>query len=206
LRAIQEKEIERVGGTEPKRVEVRIITATNKNLAKAVRDKQFREDLYFRIKGVEFMLLPLDHRPEDTPLLARHFIKKHRLDHDTPLTDFDIHRWLQFYYLAHREPFLTCESSIRDFENAVQRAAADGTLKHCGDYPVEDILMICKDEDKHTWVIGPRYYKQEVIEEADRQMACDLCETAKDVAKLLGKSPTWVSRNITVKGRARADA
>ena len=76
LRVLQEKEIERVGEARTRKVDVRIITATNQDLAQLVAQGRFREDLYYRLKVVEVKLPPLRQRREDIPLLSDHFISK----------------------------------------------------------------------------------------------------------------------------------
>ena len=78
LRAIEAREIERVGGGKPIRVDVRIVAATNRDLARAVRDGQFREDLYFRLNVLPMEVPPLRERPGDVPLLVRHFAELQR--------------------------------------------------------------------------------------------------------------------------------
>jgi two-component system response regulator AtoC len=81
LRVIQEREFTRIGGVQPIKVDVRIVTATNKNLDDLVRKAQFREDLYYRINVIALVLPPLRERGEDIPLLAKHFLEK-RLDEE----------------------------------------------------------------------------------------------------------------------------
>jgi DNA-binding NtrC family response regulator len=76
LRAIQEKEFERVGGNEAIKVDVRLIAATNQNLEGGVHAGRFREDLYYRLRVVELAIPPLHERREDIPLLAEHFLKE----------------------------------------------------------------------------------------------------------------------------------
>ncbi len=77
LRVLQEKKIIRVGGTKQIEVNARVITATNKNIEKLIKEKIFRDDLYFRIKDVSIHLHPLRERREDIPHLIKHFIKKY---------------------------------------------------------------------------------------------------------------------------------
>jgi two-component system nitrogen regulation response regulator NtrX len=77
LRAIEAREIERVGGGQPIRVDVRIIAATNKDLARAVTEGRFREDLLFRLNVIPLHVPPLRERPSDIPLLVRHFSALH---------------------------------------------------------------------------------------------------------------------------------
>jgi DNA-binding NtrC family response regulator len=77
LRVVQEAELERVGGTKPVKIDIRIIAATNKNLEKAMEEGGFREDLYFRLNVFPITIPPLRHRHEDIPLLAGHFINKY---------------------------------------------------------------------------------------------------------------------------------
>ena len=76
LRALQEKEFERVGGNQPIRVDVRVIAATNQDLEAAVQGGRFREDLYYRLKVIELVIPPLSARREDVPLLIEHFMKE----------------------------------------------------------------------------------------------------------------------------------
>jgi two-component system nitrogen regulation response regulator NtrX len=84
LRVLQEGEIERVGGSETIRVDVRVIAATNKDLAREVKTGRFREDLWFRLNVVPIATPPLRERPEDVPQLARHFLERFRLENGRP--------------------------------------------------------------------------------------------------------------------------
>ena len=77
LRALQEREIERLGGTQNIRVDVRLIAATNRNLEQMVAEKQFRSDLYYRLKVFPVVSPPLRDRRSDIPMLVRHFVDKH---------------------------------------------------------------------------------------------------------------------------------
>jgi two-component system nitrogen regulation response regulator NtrX len=88
LRAIESGEIERVGGGKPIRVDVRILSATNKDLTRAVADGSFREDLFFRLNVIPLALPPLRERPDDIEALVKHFSALHRGRTGQPLTSW----------------------------------------------------------------------------------------------------------------------
>ena len=88
LRAIQEKEFERVGGQSPITVDVRLIAATNRDLEQAMEQGQFREELYYRLKVVTLQVPPLRERPEDIPLLLSYFTDHFCREHEKELKDF----------------------------------------------------------------------------------------------------------------------
>ncbi len=81
LRVLQEQEFERVGGTKPVKVDVRVIAATNRDLRKEVAAGRFREDLYYRLNVIRIDLPPLRDRPEDIPLIANHFLNEFNREH-----------------------------------------------------------------------------------------------------------------------------
>jgi two-component system nitrogen regulation response regulator NtrX len=101
LRAIEAKEIERVGGGKPVKVDVRIVAATNKDLTRCVHEGTFREDLFFRLNVIPIELPPLRERPDDVPALVRHFtaLDRARTGHPSPtwgeeaLRAFARYRW-----------------------------------------------------------------------------------------------------------------
>lgn len=88
LRAIQEKEIERVGGQKPFAIDVRIISATNSRLLTEIKNHQFREDLYYRLNVIPLHLPPLRERPEDIPLLAEYFLHKYNREFGKKIKNF----------------------------------------------------------------------------------------------------------------------
>ncbi|WP_149554085.1 sigma-54-dependent transcriptional regulator [Treponema pectinovorum] len=88
LRVLQEKTFERVGGEDTIEVDVRIISATNKKLEEEVKQKRFREDLYFRLKGIEITVPPLRERKDDIPLLLNSFLKKYNKENNKDVKGF----------------------------------------------------------------------------------------------------------------------
>ncbi len=132
LQVLQEKTFERVGGTETLTADVRIIAATNANLKEAVRNKKFREDLYFRIKVIDFELPPLRNRLKDVPRLANFFLEKYRNELNRFVLEFDDES---------REALCRYDypGNIRELENAVERAVvlAEDDVIHIHDLPDE---------------------------------------------------------------------
>ena len=115
LRAIQEREIDRVGGTQPIKVDVRIVATSNRNLEAEVKNGEFREDLFFRLNVIEIKLPSLRERPQDIPILANFFAEKYaeangvdRLPIDTQAMDLlRSHAW---------------RGNVRELENTMHRA------------------------------------------------------------------------------------
>jgi DNA-binding NtrC family response regulator len=130
LRVIQSRLLERVGETETREVDVRIILATNSDLAQLVAAGRFREDLYYRINVVNVDVPPLRERPEDIPFLLDHFLGLFR-DYHGKWVDGCTPEALD-YLLGHSWP-----GNIRELENAVERAVvlARGNLVDVGDLP-----------------------------------------------------------------------
>ncbi|OGW37478.1 MAG: nitrogen regulation protein NR(I) [Nitrospirae bacterium GWC2_56_14] len=114
LRVLQEREFERVGGTESIRTDVRVIAATHQNLEKAVREKRFREDLFYRLNVIQLNIPPLRKRKDDIPPLAEYFMQKHQSGQGKPrvLTPETL-KVLRAY---------DWPGNVRELENAVQRA------------------------------------------------------------------------------------
>jgi len=115
LRALQEREIDRVGGARPVRVNIRVLATSNRDLAQAVRDGTFREDLLYRLNVVNLRLPCLRERPADILALAEHFVKKYAAANGTP--DRPLSQEARRRLLAHRWP-----GNVRELENAMHRA------------------------------------------------------------------------------------
>lgn len=115
LRAIEESEIERVGGVKTVIVDVRIVAASNRDLEKAVEDKSFREDLYYRLNVFPIEIPPLRERKKDIPLLVEYFINKYCIELKTTQKDIskDALNILMNYYW---------KGNVRELENTIERA------------------------------------------------------------------------------------
>ncbi len=115
LRFLQDRKIERVGGTQPMEVDVRIIAATNRDLKKDMENHLFREDLYYRLKVVPLEMPPLRERKEDIIPLAQHFLKKFCKDHRKPPVTLSPEG--EGALLMHPWP-----GNVRELENLISRA------------------------------------------------------------------------------------
>lgn len=115
LRVLQDMEFERVGDSTPLKVDVRVIAATNKSLSRKVKQGEFREDLYYRLKVIEMTLPPLRDRREDIPLLVKHFLKKFnkKLQKDIEAVSDDV----QKIFMEYPWP-----GNVRELEHSVEHA------------------------------------------------------------------------------------
>jgi DNA-binding NtrC family response regulator len=115
LRAIQEREIDRVGGAKPVKVDIRILATSNRDLAQAVRENTFREDLLYRLNVVNLKIPSLRDRPADVIALAEHFIKKYAAANGVPERPLSAEARRRL--TLHRWP-----GNVRELENAMHRA------------------------------------------------------------------------------------
>ena len=131
LRVLESKEFTRLGGSEPIKVDFRVICATNQNLERAVEEGKFREDLYYRINVFSIHLPPLRERPEDIPMLAQHFLERFARQMNRPYEGFDPGAM----DLLVRHPW---PGNVRELANAVERALVVGSppLVRAVDLPV----------------------------------------------------------------------
>jgi DNA-binding NtrC family response regulator len=121
LRVLEERRFDRVGGTQPIEVDVRIVVATNRNLQKSIEEKLFREDLYFRIAAVPLTIPPLRERGDDVLLLANHFLEKFSREFAKP--GLELSSQARERLLHYRWP-----GNVRELQNTLERAVilADG--------------------------------------------------------------------------------
>jgi DNA-binding NtrC family response regulator len=131
LRVIQSKQFERVGGNETLTADVRLVSATNRDLVKAVAQKEFREDLYFRLSMFPIVIPPLRQRRSDILVLAEHFLKHFSEEVSKPHLVFSKKALRLLYNYA-------WPGNVRELENAIQRAVlmADGSTINENDLPL----------------------------------------------------------------------
>jgi len=123
LRAIQEREIDRVGSSHPRKVDIRIIAATHKNLAKAMEAKEFRQDLFYRLNVIVVALPPLRDRREDIPAMVEHFLARFCAENNLPVKSVapeTLTRLMEYDW----------PGNVRELENTIERAVAlyDGAV------------------------------------------------------------------------------
>ena len=144
LRAIQEQELRRVGGTSNIKINVRFIAASNRDIEEAVKNNEFRLDLYYRLNVIQFHLPPLSQRKEDIPLLVRHFVDKYskKMNKKVEIIGDDFLGILRNYEFP---------GNVRELENIVERAIAlfkGGVLdqQYLPDYVTKFSLISFRDK------------------------------------------------------------
>jgi two-component system response regulator AtoC len=135
LRVLQEREIERVGGTRSIKIDVRVIAATNTNLKEAVNRGTFREDLYYRLNVVPILVPPLRERAQDVPLLAEHFLRRDTRDFNKRIEGLSPEAVAALQ--AYRWP-----GNVRELENVIERCVvlAEGPVIQLNDLPLDVLL------------------------------------------------------------------
>jgi transcriptional regulator with PAS, ATPase and Fis domain len=167
LRVLQTKDFERIGENNTRKVDVRVISATNRNLDEALKEGSFREDLFYRLNGVRIKLSPLRERPEDIPLLIHHFLNKFSKENLVEISP-DADKTLKAYRWS---------GNVRELENVIERAAllaGNGVieLKHLPEeirvtseqkvlsleevekIQIKKVLQIAKDYDEAARILG----------------------------------------------------
>lgn len=178
LRVLQEKKIERVGGTEPINLDLRIVAATNKDLEREVKGGRFREDLYYRLNICRVAVPPLRERKEDIPLLAEYFMKKYAQEHgkDFKFLGVDLLLYLMEY------PF---PGNVRELQNMIEQ----GVILSSDEEEVLSLQMITSQRGLGTIFPDiPRdgsplwKYEKYIIESTMRRYS----RNKQKVAKVLG--------------------
>jgi len=190
LRVIQDKTFERIGGTKPIKVDIRIIAATNKDLEKMVKNGSFREDLYFRLNVIPIFLPPLRERKEDIPLLIDHFLKKFNKEYKKNIT---INKSAMEKLINYSWP-----GNVRELENTIERLVI---LAEKEEITLNDLPFYIR-QDNGSKIIGVNLknslpnqielIEKKAIEEALK--ACNYNQTK--AAKMLGLTKRQINYKI----------
>ena len=186
LRILQEREFERVGGTCPIKVNVRLLAATNKNLEEAIRNGEFRQDLYYRLNVVQLAMPPLRERRDDILLLANYFAAIH---------GDRCKRRVRGISAAARECLLRYDwfGNVRELENAIERAIALGVSDVI---LLEDLPEAIVETGEPTGAALPKYH--DAIRAAKKTLIRNAIEQANgnytEAAKQLGVHRNYLSR------------
>jgi DNA-binding NtrC family response regulator len=186
LRVLQQKKVRSVGDTHEKEVNVRVIAATNKKLEDAIKNKTFREDLYYRLNVISITMPPLREIREDIPLLISHLIKKHKPEGATTLPE--VSPEAMALMMGYHWP-----GNVRQLENVIERAFALGVndVLQVNDLPNEIVQQSSK------WTPADVNCNLKVIEEKAIRYALQKAEGNKaEAAKLLGINTTTVYRKM----------
>jgi transcriptional regulator with GAF, ATPase, and Fis domain len=199
LRALQEKEIERVGGSSVIKTDVRIIAATNRDLEKLLQEGKFRMDLYYRLNIFPIILPPLRKRIEDIPVLASHFIQRFAKKTSKPLSNLSKKALLQLN--EYNWP-----GNVRELEHVIERSvllSTGDTIKEIH-LPFRKNMPDTSPENK-TFVI-------KTIDENEREHIIKTLKLTKGkiagqggAAELLGVPPSTLSSKMKKLGISRSD-
>ncbi len=182
LRVLQEQTFERVGGSEPIKVDVRIVAATNRNLEELIEEGRFRDDLYYRLNVVRINIPPLRKRKSDIPLLVDYFLKKYSAENNKQITG--ISREAMDLLMKYNYP-----GNVRELENIIQQSVV---LSRSDIITVRDLPMIVRgvrSEPKKVDPFGEGSFIERV-EAFEKSLIEQAMEQAQGVqthaAKILG--------------------
>jgi len=188
LRVLQEREFERVGGTHPIKVDIRLIAATNCNMEQAVRNGKFRQDLYYRLAVLKITMPTLRERREDIPLLVRHFVQKHAKH--CKVKPRPVSREALACLVNYDWP-----GNVRELENAIEHAlvlgASDMILP-------EDLPESLLERTPQPEMTEAKYHM--AVKELKKRLILDAVEQTQgsyaDAARILGVHPNYLHRLI----------
>ena len=188
LRVLQEREFERVGGTHPTKVNIRLIAATNRNLEEAVRNSQFRQDLYYRLAVVSVTMPPLRERREDIPMLTRHFVQKHAIR--CRVKARPISREAMAALVNYEWP-----GNVRELENAIERALVMGSSEMV---LLEDLPESLLEQNQPEEITEGKYHAS--VKALKKQLILDAVEQTRgnyvEAAGILGVHANYLHRLI----------
>jgi transcriptional regulator with PAS, ATPase and Fis domain len=188
LRALEAKEILPIGSTTPRRIDIRVLAATNRNLKREVEESRFREDLYYRLNIMEIHIPPLCERPEDIPLLVDHLIRKHNPELNRRFTgaDDEVIRTLML---------LPWKGNVRELDNVIEHTMilAEGDRITLKDLPAS-IVSAGQAGSAFTYNLkeaNRQFEKQHILRVLDQ-----VGQDRKEAAKLLDISLSSLYRKI----------
>ena len=188
LRVLQEREVERIGGSRPIKVDIRLIAATNRDLDECVRNGQFRQDLYFRLNVVSITMPPLREHKEDIPLLVTFFVQKHFKRcgaKPKPLSREALACLMNYDW----------PGNVRELENIVERALV---LGNSDDILPEDLPEALLERDPAPGTDEAKYHG--AVKELKKRLIQNALQEAHgnytDAARLLGVHPNYLHRLI----------
>jgi transcriptional regulator with GAF, ATPase, and Fis domain len=188
LRVLQEREFERVGGTHPIKVDIRLIAATNCNLEQAIREGRFRQDLYYRLAVLRITMPTLRDRSEDIPMLVRHFVQKHAKR--CKVKPRPVSREALCLLRNYDWP-----GNVRELENAIERALVLGSSDMI--LP-EDLPESLLERPSAPEMTEAKYHT--AVKELKRRLILDAVEQTRgsyaDAARILGVHPNYLHRLI----------
>jgi Nif-specific regulatory protein len=188
LRVLQEREFERVGGTRPIKVDVRVIAATNRSLPEAVQAGNFRDDLFYRLNVVVITTPPLRERREDIPALAESFMGK--VTKKCKMRNKRLSQEAQSLLMQYDWP-----GNVRELENAIERAVVLGTAEEISADDLPDALFETSSQAAN---LATKYHG--AVKENKKQLVLQALEQADgyylDAAKILGLHPNSLLRLI----------
>ncbi|MGB8114258.1 MAG: sigma-54 dependent transcriptional regulator, partial [Candidatus Sulfotelmatobacter sp.] len=187
LRVLQEREFERVGGTHPIKVDIRLVAATNRNLEQAVRNGKFRQDLYYRLAVLKITMPTLRERREDIPMLVRHFVQKHAKR--CKVKPRPVSREALACLVNYDWP-----GNVRELENAIERALVLGSSDMILPEDLPESLLERTPPD----VTEAKYHA--AVKELKKQLILNAVEQTQgsyaDAARVLGVHPNYLHRLI----------
>jgi transcriptional regulator with GAF, ATPase, and Fis domain len=188
LRVLQEREFERVGGTHPIKVNIRLIAATNRDLEDAVRKGEFRQDLYYRLAVVKMTMPPLRERREDIPMLTRHFVQKYAKRCGVKAKPISREAMAA---LVHYE----WPGNVRELENAIERSLVMGSSDMV---LLEDLPESLLEQNAPEDITEGKYHGS--VKELKKQLILDAVEQTGgnyvEAAGILGVHPNYLHRLI----------
>ena len=188
LRVLQEREFERVGGTQTIKVDIRLIAATNRDLNEAVRTGEFRQDLYYRLAVVRLTLPPLREHREDIPMLTRHFVQKYAKR--SKVKPKPVSREAMAALVNYEWP-----GNVRELENAIERALVMGSSDAV---LLEDLPESLLEQESAAEMHEGKYHAS--LKELKKQLIVDAVEQTGgnyvEAAGILGVHPNYLHRLI----------